>query len=116
MKRVLTIRLGGDWKGGLRRAARKAKARHYQGEELTFENAGAFFGQLTARRWDLIGAVQGQGALTIRAIAGRVERDVKRVHEDVSALVDLGVFEKGDDGVVCPFDRIHVDLEIAVPA
>lgn len=115
-KRTLTIRLQKDWRSGLRGAAKKASARTYQGEELAFETAGAFFGKLTERRWELVRALQGQGAMPIREIARRVDRDVKRVHEDVSALIDLGLLERTDEGVVCPFARIHVDLEMSAAA
>ena len=37
-------------------------------------------------------------------------RDVKRVHEDVNALTELGLFERTPgSGVVCPYSDIHVD-------
>ena len=49
-------------------------------------------------------------------VARRVDRDFKRVHEDVTALVDLGLLEKGKGGVECPFQRIHVDLELRAAA
>lgn len=115
-KRNLTIRLQADFKTGLRAAARKASKTTYQGEDLTFETPGAFFAHLTERRWDLIRAMQGQGVLSIREIARRVERDVKRVHEDVTALIGLGLLERSEHGVACPFARIHVDLELAAAA
>ncbi len=60
-KRALTIRLRQDWKSGLRAAGRKASSRTYQGEELAFETPTAFFGRLTARRWELVRAMQGKG-------------------------------------------------------
>ena len=115
-KRTLTIRLQQDWTAGLRAAGRKATAKTYQGEELTFAMPGQFFGHLTERRWDLIRAMQGQGVVSIREIARRVERDVKRVHEDVTALIDLGLLERADRGVICPFARIHVNFELAAAA
>ncbi len=115
-KRTLTIRLTPDWKSGLRAAARKAQARTYRGEELAFETPAMFFGKLTERRWELVRTLQGKGAMSIRELARRVERDVKRVHEDVAILTELGLFERGEDGIACPFARIHVDIELAVAA
>lgn len=115
-KRTLTIRLKPDWRAGLREAGRKAKAKTYQGEELHFETAGVFFGKLTERRWEMVRTLQGQGVLSIRELARRLERDVKRVHEDVGALIELGLIEREAAGIVCPFDRIHVDFELAVAA
>ena len=115
-KRTLTIRLTPDWRSGLRAAARKAQAKSYQGEELAFETPAVFFGKLTERRWELVRMLQGKGTMSIRELARRVERDVKRVHEDVSALIELGLFEREDGGIACPFARIHVDIELASAA
>lgn len=115
-KRTLTIRLTPDWRGGLRAAARKSQAKSYQGEELAFETLALFFGKLTERRWELVRLLQGKGAMPIRGLARRVERDVKRVHEDVSVLVELGLFEREEGGIACPFTRIHVDFELAAAA
>jgi predicted transcriptional regulator len=115
-KRFLTIRLQQDWKVGLRSAGRKANARTYQGEVLSFESPAAFFGRLTGRRWDLVHAMQGKGALSMRAIAGLVLRDVKRVHYDVTDLIELGLLERTAGGVECPFVRIHIDIEMAAVA
>lgn len=114
--RTLTIRLKKDWKAGLRAAARKATGKSYQGEELNFETPAVFFGKLTERRWELIGTLQGKGVMSIRELARQSERDVKRVHEDVTVLTELGIFEREEDGIACPFARIHVDFEIAKAA
>jgi predicted transcriptional regulator len=114
--RILTIHLQPDWRAGLRATARKAKAKTYQGEELAFETPGAFFGKLTERRWNLVHALQGQGVVSIRELGRRVGRDVKRVHEDVAILIELGLFERTETGIVCPFKRIHIDFELAAAA
>ena len=115
-KRTLTIRLTPDWKSGLRSAARRSRAKSYRGEELAFETPAVFFGKLTERRWALLRILQGKGTLSVRELARRVERDVKRVREDVSVLLDLGLFERGEGGIACPFARIHVDFELAAAA
>jgi len=40
-----------------------------------------------------------------------VERDVKAVHGDVTALLNAGLLSKTDDGMsVFPYDAIHVDF------
>ena len=112
-ERTLTITLQPDWRAALRQAGRRATARHYQGEVLNFESAGAFFGRMTERRWDLVRALQGQGEISLRELARRVERDVKRVHEDVQDLIELGLIERGEGGgVVCPFTTVHIDMEL----
>jgi predicted transcriptional regulator len=115
--RTLTITLQPDWRAALREAGRRAQKRGYQGEVLNFESAGAFFGQLTERRWALLHALQGQGELAIRELARRVGRDMKRVHEDVQVLAELGLVERTErGGVMCPFTAVHIDMEIRAAA
>jgi predicted transcriptional regulator len=117
IKRTLTITLEPDWKAALRRAGRRATARSYQGEVLNFESPGAFFGRMSERRWALVRALQGQGEISLREVARRVERDVKRVHEDVQELIELGLVERGEGGgVVCPFSTVHIDMELRAAA
>ncbi len=72
-KRTLTITLQPDWKAALREVGRRASARSYQGEVLNFESPGAFFGRMTERRWALVRALQGQGEISLRELAPRVE-------------------------------------------
>ncbi len=111
--RTLTITLSPDWGAALRRAGKAAQADRYQGETLNFENPGAFFGRLTERRWALVAALQGQGAMAVRELARRAGRDVKRVHEDVLVLVELGLVERDDaGGVICPFADVHIDMHV----
>ena len=40
----------------------------------------------------------------------RVGRDVKAVHGDVTALIEVGVIDRQDRGVVFPYDAVHVDF------
>lgn len=111
--RYLTITLQSDWKGALRAAAQSAKSGRYHGEVLNFETPGQFFGQLTERRWDIVRAAQGRGELSVRELARRVNRDVKRVHEDVGILSDLGLLERTEDGgVICPYASLHIDMHL----
>jgi predicted transcriptional regulator len=113
-QRTLTITMQPDWRAALRTAGQAAQGARYQGEMLNFETPGAFFGRLTERRWALVQALLGAGELSVRELSRRVERDVKRVHEDVTALIELGLIERAErGGVVCPFDDIHVDLRLS---
>jgi predicted transcriptional regulator len=59
----------------------------------------------------------GQGAITIREAARRVQRDVKAVHGDVHALLDAGVIERTETGmVIFPYDAVHVDFTLTAAA
>ena len=110
-ERFLTITLQPDWKGSLRAAGKAAAAATYQGEVLNFESPGHFFGQLSEKRWEIVRAAQGKGELSVRELARVVGRDVKRVHEDVGTLADLGLLERTDGGgVLCPYTSMHIDM------
>lgn len=64
---------------------------------------------LTPKRWQLLGAMMGQGPMSIREAARRVGRDVKAVHGDVRALSSF--IKKTDDGrIVFPYNDVHVDF------
>jgi hypothetical protein len=56
---------------------------------LNFETPGAFFGQLTARHWALVNALQGQGELAVRELARRVGRDVKDARCGVTSTCEI---------------------------
>jgi len=110
---TITITMTPDWRTALRRVAMSVQADSYQGETLNFESPGAFFGRLTERRWALVTALQGQGAMAVRELARRAGRDVKRVHEDVQVLAELVLVERDDaGGVLCPFADVHIDMHV----
>jgi predicted transcriptional regulator len=95
----------------VKRRARAAFRGTRQGARISFASPELLFSLMTPKRWELIRAMAGAGAMSIREAARRVERDVKAVHGDVHALLDAGVLQRDDDGlVVFPFDTIHVDF------
>jgi len=110
-QRYLTITLQPDWKAAVLAVGAAAKADTYQGEVLNFETPAQFFGQLSEKRWNIVRAAQGKGNMSVRELARAVDRDVKRVHEDILILADLGLLERTDSGgVTCPFSSLHIDM------
>lgn len=82
-----------------------------QGARISFASEDLLWKALTPKRWALLKAMAGQGAMAIRAVARRVKRDVRAVHSDVHALLKAGVLSRTDDGrVEFPYDAIHVDF------
>ena len=66
---------------------------------------------MTEKRWDIVRAALGKGELSIRGLARMVGRDVKRVHEDIVVLAELGLLERTETGgVVCPYTSMHIDM------
>ena len=111
--RTLTITVQPDWKAALRAAGKAAQAETYQGETLNFESPDVFLGRLTALRWSLVRQIMSAGEVSIRELARRVGRDVRRVHDDVLVLAELGLIERTTSGGVrCPFTDIHLDMHL----
>lgn len=82
-----------------------------RGAHISFASADLLWKVLTAKRWELLKAMAGGGAMTLREAARRAERDVKAVHSDVHALLAAGVLRKNAGGKIeFPFDAVHVDF------
>jgi predicted transcriptional regulator len=89
------------WKTG--KAERSAR--------ISFATPELLWKVLTAKRWELLKAMCGAGPMSIREAARRVERDVKAVHGDVTALLNAGVLDRVADGrVVFPFEAVKVEF------
>jgi len=82
----------------------------YQGEHFGFESAAVLFRRITPKRWEMLECLQRTGPLTIRALARELDRQFRRVHDDVTALLQIGLIEKTADGKVwVPFNEIRID-------
>jgi len=87
------------------------------GDTLEFESPMALFRVLTPKRWELIERLQKLGPSSVRGLARTVERDVKRVHEDVAKLVECGLVARTKEGKVhTPYAVIHADFELRAVA
>ena len=89
------------WKSG--KAAKTAR--------ISFATPELLWKVLTAKRWELLKVLCGAGPVSIRETARRADRDVKAVHADVTALLNAGVLERNDDGlIVFPYDAVKVEF------
>jgi predicted transcriptional regulator len=97
----------------VRRRARAAFQGEAQGAHISFASAELLWKVLTAKRWELLKALTGQGGMTIREAARRVGRDVKAVHGDIHALLDAGLLDRTEQGlVIFPYDAVRVDFTL----
>ena len=87
-----------------------------QGAHISFASVELLWKTLTRKRWELLRAMTGQGPLSIREAARRVDRDVKAVHGDIHALINAGILERTEDGVEFPYDAVHVDFMLTKAA
>jgi len=106
-----TVTLQVSKREDVKRRAQDAFRGKKQGSRISFAAPELLFRLLTVKRWELIRALAGIGPVTIREAARQVGRDVKAVHGDVHALLNAGILQKTEDGlVVFPFDAIRVDV------
>ena len=78
---------------------------------ISFATPELLWKVLTAKRWELLKAMCGAGPISIREAARRVERDVKAVHSDITALLNAGVLDRVEDGrVIFPFEAVKVEF------
>ncbi|MEK7761843.1 MAG: DNA-binding protein [Nitrospirota bacterium] len=66
---------------------------------------------LSAKRWELLKALCGAGPVSIREAARRVQRDVKAVHSDVTALLSAGLLNRTKTGgIEFPYEAVKVEF------
>jgi len=91
----------------------KAFAGEPQGTFISFESPELLFKIIAGKRWELLKLMTGAGPMSIREAARRLGRDVKAVHGDVKALLNTGILQKTDNGLIeFPFDAVHVDFTL----
>ena len=89
------------WKSG----TQKKNAR------ISFASPELLWKVLTAKRWDILKSLCGVGPVSIREISRRVERDVKAVHRDVTALLEAGLLQKNEQSLVeFPYEAVKVEF------
>ena len=78
---------------------------------ISFASPELLWQVLTAKRWELLKVLCGAGPVSIREAARRVERDVKAVHSDITALLNAGVLDRAEGGgIVFPFEAVKVEF------
>lgn len=106
-----TVTLGIATRGRLNKRYLEAFKGKSQGSFISFESPAVLFKVVSGQRWELIKMMSGAGAMSIREASRRLQRDIKAVHGDVTALISAGILQKTDDNrIVFPFDAIHVDF------
>lgn len=76
---------------------------------VNFASLATLLSALTPKRLELLDAVAAKPGLTIRGLATQLDRNYKNVHTDVSALTELGLIERGADGLLsAPYDELLI--------
>ena len=110
MKTVtLDVRSPSDAMGDFVRAWKTGKSQ--KSARISFATPELLWQVLTLKRWELLKALCGAGPVSIREAARRVGRDVKAVHGDITALLNVGVLERAEGGgIVFPFEAVKVEF------
>ena len=87
-----------------------------QGAQISFATFELLWQVLTRKRWQLLQALTGVGVVSIREAARKVDRDIKAVHGDVTALLDAGLLKRQNQGIVFPYNGVHVDFVLGIAA
>jgi predicted transcriptional regulator len=56
--------------------------------------------------------LHAEPAPSIRALAKRLGRDYKRVHEDVETLTESGLVDREDGSLRAPYDAIAAEMRL----
>lgn len=88
-----------------------------QPDTISFPSTESLFETFTPRTMALLETIAEHRPASIRETARLVERDVKNVHTELSALARLGVIRFEEEGrskrPVFPYRRLHLDVEFA---
>jgi predicted transcriptional regulator len=87
--------------------------RTFFGEHVSFTTYEQFIAALSDKRMELLSALKKLGPSSIRALSKAVARDYKSVHGDVGRLMEIGLIEKREDGLIeAPFDKIVSEIRL----
>jgi hypothetical protein len=67
---------------------------------------------LSPKRLELLRAVHETPAPSVKALAERLGRDYKRVHEDVETLTASGLLRRENGSVSAPYDAITAEMRL----
>lgn len=85
----------------------KVRERH-----VMFPDLPSMLNALTPKRLELLRDVHLEPASSVKALAERLGRDYKRVHEDVEALAASGLLQREAGRVSAPYDAITAEMRL----
>jgi predicted transcriptional regulator len=81
---------------------------------ITFLSLESFVSVMSPKRLQLLRQLRSEGASSIRALSGALQRDYKSVHGDVTLLADAGLIERSKDGkIAVTWDKVNAELDLA---
>jgi predicted transcriptional regulator len=116
MDKKTKVHVGGSLRdaadGILADVARFERGETVDERHLTFENWQALFSVLAPKRYELLHHVHKHPEPSVRALVRSLDRDFKRVYEDVKALVAAGLLEQDAEGLRAEYERIDTSIAL----
>ena len=81
-------------------------------KHVSFETWDTMVRVLSPRRLELLRHVHQNPARNVRALARALQRDYRRVHEDVTALEAAGLLDRDKTGVRAEYDAFDVRMRV----
>ena len=93
---------------------RDSKGERVREHHVSFDSFETLAKVLTPRRLELLRYVHRHPVASVRALAHALDRDYRRVHEDVETLTEAGLLARADEGtgVTAPFDAIETRIAL----
>ncbi len=83
-------------------------------DRLYFQDLGTLLQVLTPRRLELLKALHDAEPESVRALAKRLKRDYKNVHNDVQALERVGLLVRtADKRLSAPWEKVVAEIRLA---
>ena len=80
---------------------------------IGFESFAGFARTVTPKRYELVKRLRQAGPLSVRALSVILKRDYKSVHGDVQILLNAGLIDRTDDGLVeVTWDKISAEWDL----
>jgi len=79
---------------------------------LSFESLEGLMAVLTTRRFEILKDVHKTPAPSIAALAKRLNRNYRNVHDDVSALTNAGLLSRSGTQVKAEYDVIEARMTL----
>jgi predicted transcriptional regulator len=83
-------------------------------KHVSFENWETMVRVLSPKRLELLRHVHQHPAKSIRALSQALNRNYRRVHEDVEALESAGLLDRDKEGLRAEYDALEVAMRVAL--
>ncbi len=91
---------------------RAEQGESFEERQLAFESWHTLMRVLTPKRYDLLRHVHRHPAASVAALARDLDRDYRRVHEDVKILAETGLLDRDGRGIHADYDEISTRIAI----